>query len=690
MENPKISVIIPVYNAERYLQQCLDSVLNQTLRDIEIICVNDGSTDSSHEILEEYAKRDNRITVILQENMNAGDARNTGLRVAKGEYLSFLDADDFFSPVMLEHAYQEAFKNQLDLIVFRTERYWEKEDKFQKIEWTVKKDLLPQRKIFSAYEIDRDFFSCILGYTWDKLFRRELVQQKQLSFQSQAVFNDSYFTYTALLEAKRIMVLDEVLVYQRKRASKDSITDRRSKFFDCGYKLLIQLKRYLIRTNRFVRYEKDFVNYAAHLLLIDLSNKHGNVKQEMLDRMRDSWLNELGLCGRNSNYFYDPEIYRKLKQTFPELFARKENFLSEIPVVYAADENYLRYVAVSMESILVASKRESFYRFIILVSQNISKESCNFIENIISHYSNCSVEFKRMGNEFDNAYIRISHITVATYYRLLLPNLLPEYDKCIYLDGDTIVQEDLNELYHIDVTSYYLAGARAYIYYRDMDYHKKRLDFAEHDTFEYVNAGVLVFNLHEMRQDNLVERFMKLLNFNFESQDQDILNYACRGKIKIIPFSYNMMTRYCTGKPTNFQKWVSVDELESGKRSPVVIHYADKKKPWNDIHSFYAKNWWRMVLTGWSWNLFKEDKAGLVISSLYGKTNFNTNINYQKKYEETKKEIQNIYKSKSYQIGRFITFIPRKIRGGIRCYKENGMQYTLNRAKAKFRHLVRR
>ena len=108
MEEIKVSVIIPVYNAEEHLEQCLDSILCQTLKEIEIICVDDGSKDSSPAILAEYAKKDNRVRVIRQENGGAGKARNTGLSAAKGKYLSFLDADDFSQPEMLE----KAFNNQ--------------------------------------------------------------------------------------------------------------------------------------------------------------------------------------------------------------------------------------------------------------------------------------------------------------------------------------------------------------------------------------------------------------------------------------------------------------------------------------------------------------------------------------------------------------------------------------------------
>ena len=115
---PRVSVIIPVYNVEKYLPQCLDSVVNQTLPDIEIICVDDGSTDSSLDILKDYARRDKRITVLRQKNLHAGVARNAGLSIARGEYLSFLDSDDFFELDMLDQCYAKLKKDKSDVCIF--------------------------------------------------------------------------------------------------------------------------------------------------------------------------------------------------------------------------------------------------------------------------------------------------------------------------------------------------------------------------------------------------------------------------------------------------------------------------------------------------------------------------------------------------------------------------------------------
>ena len=119
----KVSVIVPVYNGEKYIEECMDSIVGQTLREIEIICVDDGSTDGSPEILERFRRQDKRVRLISQENAGAGAARNRGFKEAGGEYLSFLDADDFFEPDMLETAYRKAKEQKAQILVFGSDQY---------------------------------------------------------------------------------------------------------------------------------------------------------------------------------------------------------------------------------------------------------------------------------------------------------------------------------------------------------------------------------------------------------------------------------------------------------------------------------------------------------------------------------------------------------------------------------------
>jgi glycosyltransferase involved in cell wall biosynthesis len=127
MSQPKVSVIIPVYNTEKYLRECLDSVVNQTLKDIEIICVDDGSSDGSPCILEEYRAKDSRVVAITQANLGPSSARNSGMNRAHGEYIAFVDSDDYLELNTLESVSRIAAEKHLDVILFDVEPFYESE-----------------------------------------------------------------------------------------------------------------------------------------------------------------------------------------------------------------------------------------------------------------------------------------------------------------------------------------------------------------------------------------------------------------------------------------------------------------------------------------------------------------------------------------------------------------------------------
>ena len=317
MNQPKISVIIPVYNTEKYLRECLDSVVNQTLKDIEIICVDDGSTDCSLSILREYEARDSRVKVFTQEKSNAGAARNVGLSKANGEYLAFLDSDDYFEPVMLEHMLACARERAADVVVCRYHTFDERTGNTFYSCAGINMAHLPTKKVFSYHEVKQVCFTDIAGFPWNKLFKRRLVTEKQLCFQEQPVFNDALFTYSAMISAeKALTVLDESLVCYRARAASDSITDRRSQYTDCSYKLLRGLKDFLASNGVYHKYKRHFINYVIWLLNIDYmaENRSPESRAEMGEKIRccldEFQLNALVL----SRYFGLPE-YESLFQS---------------------------------------------------------------------------------------------------------------------------------------------------------------------------------------------------------------------------------------------------------------------------------------------------------------------------------------------------------------------------------------
>ena len=671
---PKVSVIIPVYNAEKYLRECLDSVVNQTLRDIEIICVDDGSTDGSLGILREYEAKDNRVKVLTQQNINAGAARNHGLECASGEYLSFLDADDFFELTMLEHMYKCVKKRNADVVVCRSKVYNEVAKASDYVNWTVDKSLLPKKDVFLYREIEKDSFRCIYGYVWDKLIKRQLITKNQLNFQSQDVFNDAFFAYTALISAESITVLDEYLVNHRYRASKDSITNKRFMHDACSYAFLRELKAFLVKKQVYDQYERDFINYVIHLLYVDFSDAFRDFasQQEMKSKVC-SWLDEFHVNEHEISYYYNLPRYQSLLQQVLTREPVRESGqmrrdLSDkvvIPVVYATDKAYMKHVLVSMVSALQYARSNTYYAFYVLIPENSGINASEYDERL-SRFDNYSMSFIPVGNEFNDVQMHISHITTPTFFRLRMPGLLKEYDTCIYLDGDTIVCEDLQSLYTIDLQDNYIAGVPAFAYYKNEDEQKKRLGLDKDMTFQYINAGVLLINLKKMREDNIEDQFMRLLDNNYTSQDQDILNVACYGRIQLLPYKYNVMTKYSKYELDSFPLSVVPYDIINGTVNPVIIHYADRIKPWNNRNSPYFLNWLSVAISDFCRDYFSD------ASSL---TNLLSNV----RTHNYKSEIDEIHASWSYRIGRFITWIPRKVRGGVRCYREHGWNYTVER-----------
>ena len=259
---PKVSVVIPVYNVEKYLCECLESVVNQTLKAIEIICVNDGSTDGSLGILNEYAGRDGRIKVISQTNQGAGAARNTGLNVAVGTYLAVLDADDRYDLSLLEKMYGLAVKDDLDIAVCRSHQLDNRAGVVLETPWTIHEEMLPKKKVFSYKDLSSYVFRFCIGWSWDKLFRRDFVEQNHLRFQTLRSQNDALFVFVSLAMAERIEVLGEVLVTHRVNTG-TQVSELRDRNPACFIEAVRGIKQALEERNRFNEVEQGFDNWCA-------------------------------------------------------------------------------------------------------------------------------------------------------------------------------------------------------------------------------------------------------------------------------------------------------------------------------------------------------------------------------------------------------------------------------------------
>lgn len=306
----KVSVIIPVFNAEEHLRQCLDSVLGQTLEEIEVICVDDGSTDGSRKILKEYEEKDARLHIIHQANAGAGAARNTGLRQSKGKYLLFLDADDFFEPEMLDTAYHQAETYRADFVVFNSDQYHMDKKNFVRINWALRMNDIPPYMPFTYRQLGGNVFKTFVGWAWDKLYLSSFVKEHDLWFQEQRTTNDMLFVFSALVVAKRIAVVDQVLVHQR-RGGAGTLSVTREKSWHCFYDALIALRDRLQKEDIYWELEKDYINYALHFTLWNLNTLKEPTHSMLLEKLLQEWFAELGIQGKNENYFYNKKEYEQ-------------------------------------------------------------------------------------------------------------------------------------------------------------------------------------------------------------------------------------------------------------------------------------------------------------------------------------------------------------------------------------------
>ena len=208
---PEVSVIIPVYNVEQYLRECLDSVLNQTFRDIEVICVDDGSTDGSLSVLECYASADSRVKVIRAVHANAGAARNVGYGASNGKYLLFLDADDVFAPTMIQMLHAALQQYHADIANCAKQDFLSGKPLPE-----LSKGDVGNFRVLDNSKRQVNCFKEFIGWSWDKLFTRSLVERYDLHFQEQQAHNDFLFCNSACCLADRIVKTDDVFIAHRK------------------------------------------------------------------------------------------------------------------------------------------------------------------------------------------------------------------------------------------------------------------------------------------------------------------------------------------------------------------------------------------------------------------------------------------------------------------------------------------
>ena len=272
-----------------------------------------------------------------------------------------------------------------------------------------------------------------------------------------------------------------------------------------------------------------------------------------------------------------------------------------IHLALAADNNYMNQLFVAAQSAMQSARRDTKYEFHLLLSEDISRSNLEKLECMRELNQRHDFVVHHLKYRYKGI-MSIGHITDVTYYRLQIPSLLAHAEKCIYLDCDVLVCQDLSELFSADIRENYIAGVRAPRHCRTEKVIQETLLRLEIPSIDqYINAGVMLMNLDRMRKDGVEDQFHQLIKNHYPSQDEDIINKACYGMIQILPPRYNIMPYGFLSEPAaevyqndpGLQRAYSPDEWNTCRLNPAIIHYATKHKPWNDLSVNYGNLWWK-------------------------------------------------------------------------------------------------
>ena len=534
----KITVIVPVYNVENYLEKCLDSLINQTYKNLEIIVINDGSTDNSGEICQEYAQKDNRIVYIEKENGGLSDARNAGLDRMTGSYVTFVDSDDWVELDYVEILYKKIIEYQADISVGNYYSYNEDEETyyFHIYGDSYYEKVYDNVSIFENLYESQEMKSFALISAWGKLYKAKLFDY--LRFDKGKLGEDGYFNQKMYLSVNKVVYLNKGLYAYRQRSGSitktwtekwmhalvDAMSERITLLANMGYPL----------------------------------EKHLAVYRQML---------EVSLANGQASGLSDTATYKE--------FEMKRTLLNQLSIqvqkekkaiVLAANYAYVDQVLTTIKSICYHNRSICFYLINSDFPNEWIKQLNKRLEKFDSEIINCRVTSEQISRYKTD-------ISYTVFLRYFVADFVKE-DKALYLDCDLVVTKNLDDLFATDLQDYPLAAIR---------------DFGGRAYFgrEIFNAGVLLIHNALWKQENMTQKLIDLTNEwhdKVDQADQSILNMLFENKWLELDFDYNHIV---------IHKQFTDYRLPVGQNYPAIIHYLSHRKPWKDLAAqTYRDVWW--------------------------------------------------------------------------------------------------
>ena len=542
----KITVIVPVYNVENYLNKCLDSLINQTYKNLEIIVINDGSTDNSGKICQEYAQKDNRIIYIEKENGGQSEARNMGLDRMTGSYVTFVDSDDWVELDYVEVLYNKLIEYQADIAVGNYYLYNEQEGifYFHIFGNSYYEKVYDNVSIFENFYESEHMKNFALICVGGKLYKSDLF--RELRFEVGKLGEDGYLNQKIYLLAEKTIYLNAGLYAYRQREGSSSRS----------------------WTEKWMHALVDEMSERITLLasLGYPLDKHLAVYRKMLDS---------ALSNGQASTLSDTNTYKELaakKVVLSQLTTEKT--IDKKAVVLAANYAYVEQVMTTIKSICYHNRSIRFYLINSDFPNEWFKQLNKRLERYDSEIINCRVTYEQISRYKTD-------ISYTVFLRYFVSDFVKE-DKALYLDCDLVVTKNLDNLFETDLQDYPLAAVRDYggrVYYGR----------------EMFNAGVLLINNRLWKQENMSQRLIDLTNEwhdKVDQADQSILNMLFENRWIELEFDNNHVV---------IHKQFTDYELPAGQDYPGIIHYLSHRKPWFDLAAqSYRDVWWYYHSLEWT------------------------------------------------------------------------------------------
>ena len=693
--NLKVSVIIPVYNTEKYLRECLDSVVNQTLKDIEIICVDDGSTDSSLEILQEYKTKDNRIKVLTQPNSGSGPARNNGIMSATGEYVAFMDADDYYPDnAILSKLYLAAIEHKAVICG----------GSFSSLltDGTIRTEY--DSKMYWGYvfhkngEIQYEDYQFDYGYH-RFIYERELLIQNSILFPPYLRFQDPPFFVKAMITARSFFAISDITYRYRKSTAAGSITSNKLKVRDSiyGYTDVLNLakennlqKLYRLSIDRCCKENRQVIQAAENIpdpeiqealrkfdAAIDYSYRHEGISYYTLHR--------------------NSEMPRKTHE--------KGDGIPKVSVIMPS-LNVAPYICECMETVVNQTLEDIE---IICVDGGSTDGTLEVLEEYATRDQRITIihsDKKSYGYQMNRGIAAATgeYIGVVETDDYIEPEMYEKlYEIAIQYSLD-LVKADFRRFTDHDGSRAFTQGKIAEIgqYNKIVDPSATQAFFLSGKTI-YTWAGI--YNTQFLRRFNILhnetpgasyqdngfwfqvfsqaKRAMFIENSLYNlRRDNPNSSYFSTEKLYCACEEYDFIRNFLSKSNDLEDRFASVcayrrmcnydftlKRISRENKLTFLERYAE------DFRKLLAKGELdRSLYTAKQWTRLSDimESPEYVFYRYYYKPNARSE-------NSLSEELNAIKSSKSYRIGSAITFFPRKIRGGIRCYKEHGAGHTFRR-----------